>query len=127
MTDIQNYTQKPQILIGETDYQQLLGLTGGGADAADELLSEMERARVVAEDAIPRHVIRMGSLVRYRPDNGPEREVTLVYPAEADISAGRISVLTPVGTALLGLAEGQSIVWHARDGREHLLTVVAVK
>ena len=43
--------------------------------------------------------------------------MTLVYPPEADIDAGRISVPTPIGTALLGLAEGQSIDWTARDGR----------
>ena len=53
--------------------------------------------------------------------------MTLVYPAEADIDAGRVSVGTPIGTALLGLAEGQSIDWTARDGRRQRLTVVAVE
>ena len=52
--------------------------------------------------------------------------MTLVYPPEANIDAGRISVATPIGTALLGLAEGQSIDWTARDGRKQRLTVVAV-
>jgi regulator of nucleoside diphosphate kinase len=129
MTNLINSNPKPRIVIGQGDYQQLLGLTDGTssrwAEAADELLSEMERAQVV--DAVPPQVVRMGSVVLYRPDNGPEREVTLVYPAEADISAGRISVLTPVGTALLGLAAGQTISWEGRNGREHELTVVGVK
>jgi regulator of nucleoside diphosphate kinase len=68
----------------------------------------------------------MGSTVTYRPDNGEDRTVTLVYPAEADISLNRISVLTPVGTALIGLAKGQSITWAARDGNRHVLSVIAV-
>jgi regulator of nucleoside diphosphate kinase len=52
--------------------------------------------------------------------------VTLVYPAEADIAEGRISVLTPVGTALIGLRAGQSITWRTRDGRKQVLTVLRV-
>ena len=62
----------------------------------------------------------------HRPDNGVERTVTLVYPAEADIAQNRISVLTPVGTALIGLARGQSITWTARNGTRHVLSVIAV-
>ena len=54
------------------------------------------------------------------------RTITLVYPGDADISEGKVSVLTPIGTALLGLSEGQSMHWTARDGREHELTVTAV-
>jgi len=72
-------------------------------------------------------VVRMGSTVTYRPDNGAERTVQLVYPADADIAQGKISVLTPVGTALIGLDIGQSITWEARDGRKHVLTVLAVE
>ena len=129
MTNIQNSARRPRIVIGKGDYSQLMGLatgTGRWADAADDLLSEMERAKVVAEDKLPLEVVRMGSLVRYRPDNGPERDITLVYPADADISSGKVSVLTPIGTALIGLAVGQAINWEARDGRKHMLTVVAV-
>jgi regulator of nucleoside diphosphate kinase len=130
MTDVQKYVRKPRIVIGESDYEQLMGLasgTGRWAEAADDLLSEMERAKVVAPNKVPTEVVRMGSVVRYQPDNGPERVVTLVFPAEADISTGKISVLTPVGTALIGLKAGQSIAWEARDGRKHLLTVLAVE
>jgi regulator of nucleoside diphosphate kinase len=52
--------------------------------------------------------------------------VQLVYPAEADIEAGRISILTPIGAGLIGLREGQSILWPDREGRERRLTVVRV-
>lgn len=51
----------------------------------------------------------------------------LVYPGEADIAAGRVSVLTPIGTALIGLAEGQSIVWQTRTGVSKRLTVLKVE
>ena len=68
----------------------------------------------------------MGSHVRYATETGEVREVTLVYPGEADISAGRISVLTPIGAALIGLSSGQSIDWRARDGRVHRLVVQSV-
>jgi len=53
--------------------------------------------------------------------------VTLVYPAEADISQGRISVLTPVGTALIGLRSGGSITWETPAGEARQLTVLAVR
>jgi hypothetical protein len=48
------------------------------------------------------------------------------HSADADISEGKISVLTPVGTALIGLRKGQSIAWSARDGKRHALTVLDV-
>ena len=74
---------------------------------------------------LPRDVVRMGSRVVFR--TGEEiREAELVYPAQADIAQGRISVLTPVGTALIGLRAGQSITWRTRDGRKQVLTIVRV-
>lgn len=121
----------PPITVSQADYNRLLVLamagTGHTADVADTLHFEMERARVVPEKKLPHGVVRMGSKIRYLPDNGEEREVELVYPAEADIAKGKISVLTPIGAALIGLSEGQSISWQARDGRNHVLTVISVK
>lgn len=75
---------------------------------------------------MPPYVVRMGSTVRYRTSEGNEREVTLVFPAEANIECNRISVMTPVGAALIGLSQGQSITWLTRDGRKELLTVLSV-
>jgi regulator of nucleoside diphosphate kinase len=60
-------------------------------------------------------------------DDGRERSVVLVYPGQADIGVGRISILTPIGTALIGLSEGQSITWTTRDGRRRRLTVQCVE
>jgi regulator of nucleoside diphosphate kinase len=87
----------------------------------------MDRAKVVQDGSVPRDVVRMGSTVTFRSDDGRELTETLVYPVDEDSDAHKISVMTPVGAALIGLAEGQSISWTARDGRRHELTVVKVK
>lgn len=119
----------PKIIVGANDHARLTDLATAAADrvpAAEDLLEEMERATVVAPDAVPPDVVRMGSVVEYRTDEGDKR-VTLAFPVEADIAAGKISVLTPIGTALIGLSKGQSISWTARDGKSHRLTVVSVE
>lgn len=130
MSSLRRYDLKPRIVLSEEDHRKLIALalagTGHTSEAAEDLLYEIERARVVPAPKLAGSVVRMGSTVTYRPDNGTERTVTLVYPADADISAGKVSVLTPVGTALIGLDVGQSITWEARDGRKHVLTVLAV-
>lgn len=131
MQSMRRYDLKPRIVLAEDDHRKLiaLALAGSGhtSDAADDLLYEIERARVVPSGKLHDDVVRMGSRLSYRPDNGAERTVTLVYPADADIAEGRISVLTPVGTALIGLSVGQSITWEARDGKKHVLTVLSVE
>jgi regulator of nucleoside diphosphate kinase len=120
-------TLRPQIVVAQTEYRQLLAIAAGGSSsAAETLLEEMERARVVPDHKLPLDIVRMGSQVQYRTDNDDLMNVTLVYPAQADILAGRISVLTPVGAALIGLRTGQSITWHAPNGSKHVLTVLSV-
>jgi regulator of nucleoside diphosphate kinase len=123
-------TPLPEIVIRAADEDRLAALAESLADSkpelAEELLAELARARLASDDALPADSVQMGSTLTYEAD-GRRRRVTLVYPTEADIDAGRISVATPIGAALLGLAEGQSIDWTARDGRRHRLTVVAVE
>jgi regulator of nucleoside diphosphate kinase len=68
----------------------------------------------------------MGSTVDFETDTGMRHKIRLVFPAEADISAGKISVLTPVGTALLGLSAGQRMQFTDREGRKRQLTIIAV-
>ena len=92
-------------------------------ERADDLLHELDRASVVPDATVPGDIVRMGSLVRFRTGRDT-RSVTLVYPAEADIASARVSVLTPVGTALIGLRAGQSITFRTRDGRPQMLTVL---
>lgn len=130
MQSMRRYDLQPRIVISEDDHRTLIALalagSGHSSDAAEDLLYEIERARVVPAPKLASSVVRMGSTLTYRPDNGAERTVQLVYPADADISQGKVSVLTPVGTALIGLDVGQSITWEARDGHKHVLTVLAV-
>lgn len=119
----------PTIVLSDEDHRVLLRLamagTGFTADDADGLLSELERATVVPDDAIPPDVVRMGSLVQYSVGD-ERRTVELVYPKDANISQGKVSVLTPIGTALIGLRAGQTITWRTRDGRRQALTVDSV-
>ncbi|TAJ88801.1 nucleoside diphosphate kinase regulator [Reyranella sp.] len=121
----------PNIIVSTADYERLTDLATASLErlpeVAEELLSEMERAKVVKDGSVPDDVVRMGSTVTFRSDDGRELTETLVYPVDEDSDAHKISVMTPVGAALIGLAVGQSISWTARDGRKHQLTVVKVK
>ena len=91
---------------------------------ADELADEIERAHVLAKGEHTQHTVCMNSAVEFRDDTtGKVQMVTLVYPEHADISQRKVSVLTPVGTALIGLRAGDSITWQAPDGQRRQLTV----
>jgi regulator of nucleoside diphosphate kinase len=118
--------KKPRIVVGDIDHQRLSKLADAIADRSpelsDELLGELERAKVVKAASLPANVVRMGSTVTYVSDD-QRKTITLVFPGEADIAAGRVSILTPIGTALLGLSPGQSMEWTARDQRRHSLSV----
>jgi len=122
--------RKPNIRISQSDHARLSGLASTIAarnpEASDELLAELERARIVADGWVRAGTVRMGSTVTFKPDTGDRKTVTLVYPGDADISEGKVSILTPIGTALIGLTVGQSIMWTARDGRRHELLVLGV-
>ena len=86
------------------------------------LRHELERAMVVSSALMPADVATMNSRVRYTDEkDGATRAVSLVYPIEADAAKGKVSVLAPVGTALLGLSEGQSILWDFPDGSRRRL------
>ena len=113
MTTTSHNDLNPEIVLGAADHRQLNVLAMAGLnhtpDQSDDLLHELERARVVDDGKVPEDIVRMGSTVRYRTDSDQEPQVTLVYPVDADIADERISVMTPVGTALIGLRVGQSI------------------
>jgi regulator of nucleoside diphosphate kinase len=111
-------------MIAESEYRRLSALAQSAA--LESLLEEIERADIAPDSAIPPSVVRMGSSVRYRTEDGQERTVRLVWPHEADIEAARISVATPIGAALIGVREGHAIDWIAHNGRLHRLTVLCV-
>jgi regulator of nucleoside diphosphate kinase len=123
--------RKPAISITRSDYERLSRLAQSNAvrnpDVADELLAELDRARVVEDGRIASGTVRMGSTLHFTSDLGEDMRVTLVFPGEADITQGKISILTPIGAALIGLSAGQSIDWTARDGRIHRLKVESVE
>ncbi|MBL8584322.1 MAG: nucleoside diphosphate kinase regulator [Rhizobiaceae bacterium] len=122
--------KKPPLTIGATDLARLTVLAeqveGRSPEIAQELLAELDRAKATPDNAVAEAVVRMGSTVTFTT-GGETRTVTLVFPGEADIAAGKVSILTPIGTALLGLSVGQSMSWTARDGRAHELSVLDVR
>ena len=110
--------RKPSITLTQTDHTRLSKLaeshSSRSPDIADELLAELERARIVSDEAIAKDVVRMGSTLRFVSDLGEDRAVTLVFPGEADIAKGKVSILTPIGTALTDFQQGnQSTGWLA--------------
>ena len=112
----------PPIVITRSDFGLLRRLAGH-----PRLAAELKKAVVVDPRCIAANIVRMNSRVRFEDQNtGERRQVTIVLPREANASTGSISVLTPVGTALLGLAEGQSIVCLFPDGTQHRLRVLDI-
>lgn len=121
---------KPAITMTRSDHQRLSNLAESlptsAVSVAGELFVELDRARIVADGRISANIVRMGSVLRFTSDLAEDRSVTLVMPGEANIAENKISILTPIGVALIGLSVGQSIDWTARDGRVHRLTVESV-
>lgn len=131
MREIIEMRSKPKIVVSDADYQRLTALAVATRDrfpdVADELQAEMARASIADAAVMPIDIVRMGSIVEFRSDIGRNRRVELVFPVDADIAKSKVSILTPIGTALIGLAPGQSIQWTALDGRTHELTVINVE
>ena len=100
--------------------------TGRDAAAAQQLETELDRAVVVPRDELPADVVTMNSRVVFEDDTGRRRDVQLVFPWEAALERGRISILAPVGVALLGLSVGQVIDWPMPNGRTASLRIVSV-
>lgn len=125
-------SEQPTIYLTQNDLDRLLDLVeaysaGPGSRRFEQLESELIRAVVVPRDQIPKDVVTMNSRVIFENETTGERlEIKLVYPREANIDAGKISILVPVGTALLGLRVGQSIDWELPSGEKHRYRVVAV-
>jgi len=129
-TQQKNAIELPDIIVGQTDYDELAawaeGLGGPLAAAAEALLNELDRAIIVPQAELPAERVRMNSTVTFETVDGFTRVFQLVYPDKADVDNQRVSVLTPIGRALIGLTVGQSIPWAGRDGHTHILTVKTV-
>ena len=125
-------TRRPPIQLIDSEADSLAGLALAAEDRVPQvsklLLDEIARARLHPAAKIGKDVVTMRSTVRFLDEsNGRESIFQLVFPREADVSAGRISNLTPVGAGLIGLRTGQSILWPDRDGHERVLKIVAVE
>jgi regulator of nucleoside diphosphate kinase len=118
----------PPIYLTQNDMDRLLKLVEArSGKGLEKLENELVRAHVVSRDEIPADVVTMNSRVIFENETtGERREITLVYPDQADIDAGRISVLVPIGTALLGLRVGQSIEWQLPGGARQRYRIVDV-
>ena len=120
----------PPIAMTAGDCDRLGRLAAAAAknhpQAAEFLAREIERADVVPGERPG--LVMMGSQVLYRDDHSDRtRWVTLVYPPDADMSEGKVSVLTPIGAALIGLSVSQSIVFETPSGERRSLTVLGVR
>ncbi|MCW2410504.1 MULTISPECIES: nucleoside diphosphate kinase regulator [unclassified Sphingobium] len=123
--------RRPAIHMIDTEADRLTELALGAEDRFPEvsalLLDEVGRATVKTASQIGPDVVRMQSTVAFiDEESGAERSVQLVYPGEADINAGRVSILTLIGAALIGLRQGQSINWPDRSGKRRRLRIQSV-
>jgi regulator of nucleoside diphosphate kinase len=122
--------RRPRLIIDEGLYPRLVALAERARaqvpDLAERLLVEIERADLRAPNEMPADVVTLGSEVTFR-EHDRTRTVRIVAPEDADIERQRISVLTPVGAALLGLTVGQKISWDMPDKRVAVLEVVDVR
>lgn len=122
-------TTAPSITVTRLDLQRLERLLDSLEEyglAAEALEAELSRANVVGHDEVPPGVVTMNSSVRCREESsGKEYLLTLVYPEDAG-GEGKVSILAPVGTALLGLTVGQSIDWPAPGGKTLKLSLLDI-
>jgi regulator of nucleoside diphosphate kinase len=122
----------PDIIVTRKDAERLDSLTAlllgmSASSGVELLLQELLRAQVVEAEEIPASTVRMHSVVEFRDeDSGTDRVVRLVYPGEQKAYRDAVSVVAPVGAALIGLSEGQSISYLGADKRPRSITVLRV-
>jgi regulator of nucleoside diphosphate kinase len=120
----------PNLIIDADLYSILIGLAERARKEAprlaERLIDELERADVRPHAAVPRNVVTIGSRVTYS-DGDRTQVVELVMPRDADVARGRVSVVTPIGAALLGLSAGQQISWEIGYGKVATIDVLEVE
>ncbi|PKM02222.1 MAG: nucleoside diphosphate kinase regulator [Gammaproteobacteria bacterium HGW-Gammaproteobacteria-6] len=112
---------RPKIIISSLDAERLEtlldSLPHGSFPGKDELEAELARAEVVESKDIPPTIITMNSTVKFSVESSAEDfTLTLVYPKDMDSNSGKISILAPVGSALIGLCVGDFIEWPKPGG-----------
>jgi regulator of nucleoside diphosphate kinase len=97
------------------------------AEDFERLEFELERAKIISASEVPADLVTMNTRVRYlNVQENKELIVTVVYPSEANSEEGKVSVLTPLGSALIGLRVGQEISWPFPDGKTKTLRILEV-
>ncbi|CAL1519226.1 GreA/GreB family elongation factor [Chitinophaga sp. MM2321] len=117
--------KKKQIIVSQHDYDILKTLCYH-APGTDKLREELERA-LIRKTKIPEDVVRVNSLLQFKDErSGAVREVQLVLPAASNLQLGKLSILSPIGTALLGYSAGDVVDWEVPAGKTqlHILSVV---
>jgi regulator of nucleoside diphosphate kinase len=116
---------KEKIYVTEFDLNRLRGLIGFAKRSSDKRLSlhlqqldeELDRAEIIKPEKVPPDVVTMNSTFRLGDlESGEEVVYTVVFPAQADFSGGKISVLAPIGTAILGYRVGDIVEWRVPAG-----------
>jgi regulator of nucleoside diphosphate kinase len=121
---------EPTLKMTRSDAFELMSLAKanlrGSPDISSFLIGEIGRAALVERDET-RNVVTMNSYVEFFYGlTDQRRTVKLVYPSEADVAKAKISVMTPIGAALIGLSKGQSIEWRTSRGGHRFLKVIEV-
>lgn len=124
-------SSKPPITVSRVDIDRIEALLEHlpAADAGkfEALRAELDRAEVVEPSAVPNHIVTMNSTITFEEEgNSDKLTLTLVYPAAAG-APGTVSILAPVGSALLGLSRGQEIDWPMPDGRKRRVRVLEIR
>lgn len=116
------------LILTQADFEKLSNLVGNLDLEHFELLAEeIDRALIVEDEKIPHDVVSMNSKVSYQDlESGKENVVTVVYPDAANITENKVSVLAPIGSALIGLREGQTIQWPTPGGKQIRIKVLSV-
>lgn len=123
--------RRARAVLDATLIERLESLAGAALarlpEVAYPLVNKLTSAKLVPPARLPADVVTIGSRLSYRDElTGRSQQVTLAWPEHADISRGIVSILTPVGVALLGLSAGDRFRWTTRAGEERALTVLTV-
>ncbi len=117
------------ILITERDLERLEQILARVQHSPNikALADELERATIVSSEAIPPDVVTMNSRITFMElETGKESDVTLVYPSDANLEKGKVSILAPVGAALIGLRIGDEIEWPLPSGKHRTYRITSV-
>lgn len=122
------------LVLRQDDYEILLSFLRGSQHLssmdkanAEELHAELKKAKLVEKEKFPSDVVRLNSVVKIKDESqGKEMEFTIVTPDLADIKQKKISVLAPIGTALIGFKKGEIVKWTVPAGEKRFLITEVV-